>query len=91
MKRKRMAVSALCIVFVSGLLAGCNGKTDSAEVIHKEVEQCMKEYLDKNMDSYLDKYFDGPMGDDENVFDEGLKEDEPERKEFGSLKSFQAD
>lgn len=93
MKRNRMTATALCIVFAASLLAGCNGKTDSAEVVHKEeFEQCMKEYLDKNLDGYLDKYFGGPL--DENYGDlEGEEEmgEEPERKEFGSLKSFQAD
>lgn len=92
MKRKRMAVSVLCIVFTAGLLAGCNGKTGSTEVVQmEELEQYVKEYLDKNMDSYLDKYFDGPMGEEEGGFDEGVQEEELERKEFGSLKSFQAD
>ena len=36
MKRNRRAATALCIVFAASLLAGCNGKTDSAEVVHKE-------------------------------------------------------
>lgn len=45
----------------------------------------------QHMDGCLDEYFDGPMGEEDGGFDEGLQEDEPERKEFGNLKSFQAD
>lgn len=92
MVKKRMAASLVCTILAAGLLAGCSRGTDNSTVVHKEeMDQYMKEYLDKNMDGYLDKYFNEPMGEEEGGISGGMQEEEPERKEFGSLKSFQAE
>lgn len=82
MKNKKFIALMLGITFCIGVFSGC-GANNTTATDNAELEQQIKAYLDANLDSYLDNYFDygGDWGDSEQ---------EPDRTQFGNLKSFTA-
>lgn len=87
MKLKQKAVLVTGMIFLTGLLGGCGSQ--SAIKSSKELDEQIKEHMEQHFGEYLDQYYE--KMDQEWADYDGDDMEEPERVNFSSLKSFQAE